>query len=120
MDFPSIEWKIQPQTRLGWVVVGIGVVLISIYFYQASSAEAGYRYVIGILFLGWLIIYFSEYWKPILYLLMAVIDIAIIVFLLLIGYWEQPLDQAALLLTAIFLLFMVYLYYQEKPSKHLH
>lgn len=117
MVVPGVDWKNQPQTLVDWVTVAVAVVLISIYFYQGWTAGGVYRYGIWVLFTGWLVIYFTGYWQPILYLLMAFVVTAITVFLLLGGYWEQPLDQAAILLTVLFLLLMVYLFFHEEEPQ---
>lgn len=117
MVVPSVDWKNQPQTLLDWVTVVVAMVLISIYVYQGWTTGGVYRYGIWILYLGWVLIYFTAYWQPILYLLMAFAVTAITVFLLLGGYWNQPLDQAALLLTTLFLLLLVYLSFHEEQTQ---
>ena len=113
MVLPGIDWKNQPRHILDWVTVAVALVLISIHLYQAVIDGAVHHYGIWAFFAAWLVVYFTDYWQPILYLMMAVVVAVITVFLLLSGYWKQPIDLATILLTTVFLLLMVYLFFYE-------
>lgn len=117
MVLSGVDWKNQPRTLLDWVTVIVALVLISIYFSQWWIEEGARHYGIWVFFVAWLIIYFTDYWQPILYILTALALAVITGFLLLGGFKEQPLDQAAILLTAIFLLLLVYLFFSEEEPQ---
>lgn len=102
---------------MDWVTIVVALVLLSIHLYQALIDGAVNHYGIWVVFAAWLVIFFTEYWQPILYLLMALIVATMTGFLLLSGYWEQPIDLATILLTSVFLLLMVYLFFHEEGTQ---
>lgn len=117
MVLHRIDWKNQPRNILDWVTIVAAVVLVLVHFYQGWIEGGAHHHGIWLVFLIWLVVYFTEFWQPILYLVMAVTTAVITVFLILGGYWDQPVDQAMLLLTVVFLFLMVYLFFHEEGTQ---
>lgn len=117
MVLSRVDWKNQPRTILDWVAVVVAVVLLSVHLYQGLVDGAVHHYGIWVVYAAWLVVFFTDYWQPILYLLTALAVAVITAFLLLGGYWEQPIDFAVILLTTVFLLLMVYLFFHEEGTQ---
>ena len=116
MVIPGADWKNQPRNILDWVTILVAVVLVLVHFYQGWLEGGAHNHGIWLVFIAWLVVYFTEFWQPILYLVMAVTTAIITVSLILGGYWDQPIDQVTIVLTTVFLLPMVYLFFHEEGT----
>lgn len=115
MVLSEADWKNQPHQTLNWfaMVIALAIITVSLFLWWKSGQVESLG--IGVIFSAWLTIFFTDYWQSILYLAMALIVIFSASLLLLGGSWNQPLDQALLLLNAVFLLLIVYLFFYEEP-----
>lgn len=112
----SADWKNQYRHALDWISVGIGVLLMALYAYLWWT-NAGPRYWgMALLFLVWLVVYFSDYWQPILYVALSVVVVSYTVFWLVSWVWREPLAMVAIVLNLAFVSIALYLFVHEEPA----
>lgn len=111
------DWKNQSRRILDWFYVFVASALLMLYLFL--WAGEGSRVFIGLAFVFaiWLIIYFTAYWQPILYLIMAIVVLIVTGFWFWIGVWDQLWIQLGMLLNLAFFLLCVYLFlYEERMA----
>lgn len=117
MGKPEADWKQQHRHVFDWLAVVVAVLLVIVYLSVWLTDGQTQYFGITMVFVAWLVVFFTDYWQPILYLLMALVVTSLIVFWLLSGVWNQPITQAAILLKIVFLLLIVYLYTDEERGR---
>ncbi|WP_218836323.1 hypothetical protein [Halorarum salinum] len=117
MVVPRLDWKNQPGYKFNLTAIVVAVVLFAVYFYLWWTEGGGNYLVLWIVFVMWLIAFFTHYWQPILYLVFAPLVAILTLFSLLIGDWGQPIDQTASLLTLVFLVLLVNLFFHEEGTQ---
>lgn len=117
MVLPEADWKNQPRHLVDWFIVVVAVVLLAVYL-SLWVTDGGLGYLgIGLVFVAWLIVFFTDAWQPILYLFVALAVALITLFLVRGGFWDQPLGQVAILFNSVFLLTSIYLFfYEDQPQ----
>lgn len=116
MVLPDADWKNQPRHVFDWLTVVNAGFLVVIYVYQGwREGEALYIGLAAVL-IAMGVVYFSAYWQPILYLLLAgAISIVTVVWL-----WEgvrgQTLVQAAIGFQVVFVVLNLYLFTSEERT----
>lgn len=110
----DVDWKNQSRQVLDWFFVAVGSVLLILYLFL--WAEDGSRLFIGLAFVFglWLVIYFTTYWQPILYILMAIVISIVTGFWFWLGLWDQLVIQLGMMLNLVFFLLCVYLFLYEE------
>lgn len=111
---PGVDWKNEPRHIWDWFLVVVAVVLLSLYLYLWWTDGAPHYLAIGLVFVVWLGVYFTEYWQPILYLVVALAVALITGVVVVDGLWDQPLGQLAILLNIVVLLTSGYLFVYEE------
>lgn len=110
---PELDWKKQGRNIFNWLTIVFAVVLITVYLTLWWMDGQLYYLQLALLFFVWLGVFFTGYWQPILYLVMASVIIVVLIFWAYEGLWDQPLGHIATLLKIAFLLLVTYLYYYE-------
>lgn len=113
MVLPEKDWKNQPRHIVDWFIIVVAFVLLSVYLYLWGTGGGKQYLILGVAFVAWLGVFFSDYWQPILYLLGALAIGLITLALFRSSLWEQLIGQMAILLNGIFLLTSVYLFFYE-------
>lgn len=110
----DVDWKNQSRQVLDWFFVAVGSVLLVLYLFL--WAEDGSRVFIGLtfVFVLWLGVYFTNYWQPILYIIMAILILIVTGFWIWLGLWNQLSIQLGILLNLVFFLLCVYLFLHEE------
>lgn len=111
---PELDWKKQGRNIFNWLTIVCAVVLITVYLTLWWMDGQQYYIQLALLFFAWLGVFFTDYWQPILYLVMASVIIVVLIFWTFESLWDQPLDYIATLLKIAFLLLVSYLYYYEE------
>lgn len=113
----DLDWKNQPRNIVDWSVILIAVLLLAMQLYLWWINGQSQYLVMAMVFFAWLAIFFTDYWQPILYAIMA----GLVVFILIFGsfgeFFERPVGQIAFLLHGVFLLVILYLYFFEEASQ---
>lgn len=114
MVLPELDWKNQPRHIVDWFIVVVALVLLPVYLYLWGANAGPQFFGIGLFFVAWLGVFFTDYWQPILYIVVAMAVAFITWALFRGGLWEQPIGQIAILLNGVFLLTSVYLFFYEE------
>lgn len=114
MGKSELDWKQQGRNVLDWLTIMFAVVLITVYLALWWLASHPNYFLIALIIFSWLIVYFTDFWQPILYLIMAIFIVILLILWVIDGLWDRPLAQAAIVLNVGFLLLVVYLYYYEE------
>lgn len=109
------DWKHQEQRALDWITVGTTLLLVLVYLYLGETSATTTSFVIAAGLVGWLAIYFTEYWEAILYLPMALFLSAVSIVWFVRGTWADPIYLAAIVLHAVILVVAAYLLVREEP-----
>lgn len=113
MGIPQADWKNQPAHILDWVIVGVSMGLLAIYLYLWWVEQlTQYLGIVVILVAGGLV-YFTDYWQPVLYLVMSVFLIIHLFISIVTGSWRHSLIQVASSLKIIIIILGTYLFYRE-------
>lgn len=116
MVLPSADWKNQPRRAFDWVIVAVGAVLAATYAYQWwTNGDVVYGGP-AVVLVGWLLVYFTRLWQPILYLVASVTVGVVTVAWVVGGEWRQPINQVAILLNLAYIGLSVYLFAAEEPT----
>lgn len=116
MGAPDSDWKHQARQVPNWVVAGLALLLVAVEGYLWAVDSIAQAPLLAVIILGWLGIYFTSYWHPILYLVIGLIITAVILFWLIQGLWERPVGLLAMLLKGAFVFLVTYLFYCEEES----
>ncbi|MFC4356484.1 hypothetical protein ACFO0N_00810 [Halobium salinum] len=102
------------RTRLGWVAVGLALALALVNGYVAVlTAEAVFA-VVALTFVVGVVVYATEYWRPVLYLLAAVHVGALGVVWVLDGFRFPLLGAATGALSLALFGVVLALFYRER------
>lgn len=113
MPKPASDWKYQSRHLLDWITIGVTSVLIVLYFYLGVTEGDLLFFGLAIVFLGWLLVYLTEYWSSILYLVMVGIVLITVTFWVLAGDWQRPGVTVILVLNAGLVILVLYLFSHE-------
>lgn len=111
---PELDWKNQPRHIFDWFAILVAVLLIATYLSLWWLDGRSPYLVMAMVFSAWLAVYFTAYWQPILYLIMAAIVVGIPILYLPAQAFDGPIGLSAILLTVIFLLVIGYLLISEE------
>lgn len=114
-SYPAPIGKNQPRHLLNWLllVIAAGLLVLSLVQWWLVGGVA-YIGLAAILALGE-IVYFTDYWQPLLYLVVSVIISAISITWIVDGLWQQRVIQVALALNVTFVALSLYLFLAEEP-----
>lgn len=114
MAVPESDWKNQPFRILDWIILGIGGLLLALYLFLWMSDPRGYYPVIaGILVISG-IVYFTDYWQPILYPVVAIPLFVVMSIWIVDGSWRQLPILVTMIFNSGFILLGFYLFYSEE------
>lgn len=111
---PELEWKSRGRNALNWLTIAFAVALITVFLALWWTVRVPFYLLLALVFIVWLDIYFTEYWQPILYLVMSVILLGLLILWAVDGLWKGLLGQTGIVLNIVFLLLVIYLYYDEE------
>lgn len=109
---PELNWKYQQRNVLNWVTIALA--LIDVYVFLWFREGRPLHLVLAGIFLAWLGVYLTDYWQPILYLVVAMILLLTLIPWAVRGLWGGPLGVTASALNAVVFLVFLYLYYYEE------
>lgn len=116
MGIPEADWKNQPEKKRDMLFVAVSAVLLvaSLVLWWTTSETSFLGITAVLVIVGAL--YFSAAWQPVLYIVMALLLTVVIVFLFLFieGAWQYPSMLFLIGLTAIVIVFAIYLSYAEE------
>lgn len=115
MSQSDADWKEQDHSALDWGTVVVAVALAVVYLQLGRASGRGTYFAVAGALLVWVVVFFTGYWDPILYVPAAVLTTSITVFWFVIGSWEEALHQTAALLNVVFLAITSYLVIYEDP-----
>ena len=108
------------RDRWNWLLTLLAVVLASIHLYlgfaaPSVAAETARQYlVIAALFLAGLVVYFTAFWRPVLYLLGVGFSVYLGVLWVLGGLEHFTLGVLTGVVSTAFVLLSIYLFYREE------
>lgn len=116
MVLPQADWKNQAGHTLDWLILVIGGLLtaINLLIWWAGGGPA--HLVLAAIVAAWGIVFFTEYWQPVLSLVVGVVLAATTITILWNGEWRSPLVQAKAILTGAFVALSFYLFRSEEPT----
>lgn len=109
------HWKVQDHTIFDWAIIAVGMVLSMVYLYRWGSGSDESA-IISIGLLAWGLIYFTDYWQPILYFAPAIALSGVTIFWLWKGQMIGLATVVATGLNILFVLLAVYLFFIEEPT----
>lgn len=113
---PGADWKDQPPSVFNWVIVLNVVALLMIDLYRWWQ-EGGVIYALfAVVLITWGILYFTNHWQPILYLVVSAIVSVITAVWILMGIWVLSIIQVIIALNLIFVILGIYLFHYEEHT----
>lgn len=116
MVLPSADWKNQPDQAADWFILGVGGLLAAIYAHQWWAVGGATYGGPAAVLIGWILVFFTKFWQPILYFAVSVTVGVVTVLWLVGGEWRQPVNQAAILLNLVYIGLSAYLFTHEEPT----
>lgn len=116
MGVPEADWKNQPRHLLDWLAVAFAAVLSAVYAYGWWIDGHVHYLGLSLVLLVWLGLFFTSYWQPVLYPLIATVLAIYALFALLDGSLGQLAEQIRLVLAGAFVLLLLYLFIAEEPA----
>lgn len=117
MPRPEADWKNQPRHAFDWLSTVLGVVLISLYSFLWLSVGRIEYSAMALFFATWLVLFFSPYWQPILYVLASVVVIPYTVYGLFTDLPSGTLVILALVLNCVFVALVLFLFFREERGR---
>lgn len=116
MVLPEADWKNQADRALDRVILLVAGGLVGIYLLLWWS-NGGLDHIGLVAVLAtWVSVYFTSFWQPVLYLLVAGILLGFTLLWFVDGSWERPLLLAAIVLNVLFVGLAIRLFFSEEPG----
>lgn len=113
MGIPQADWKNQPAHLLDWVILGVSMGLLAIYLYLWWVERLIQYLGVVVVLVAAGFVYFTDYWQPVLYLVISVFLIIHLFLSIFTGSWQRLLITVASSLKIIFIILGTYLFYRE-------
>jgi hypothetical protein len=113
----ELDWKSERAHPLNWVAIALAVVLVALY--AATWLRTGEQepLVFAVVLAGWIGVYFTRFWEPILYLVAAAVFGGSVVIDLLTGIPGVPFYWLMVATTVAFVALAVYLFATEETYR---
>ncbi len=117
MVYFMTDWKNHPKQILNWILLILGTMLLATYLYLWWINQFMRYIAIAIILFTAGFVYFTSFWKPVLYLVVTVPLLTHLAVSFIDGSWRHPFIQTVIILTVIFVLLSIYLCYFEEINR---